>query len=535
MKPSILRPLALAAMLSLSACQAYPTTPLSTVSARQGGVLLQGRVAFPGYGVLAAEGDLTRQSAIALIDADGITCAAGTTDAAGGFTLYRSTDTFTPQTGDVFTLEAMRRQDVGTEHRWLTLRTLVRRTPGGWTSLSGPSVTVSLTTTTLCALVTNTPSLLSAAWGSVSGTTASALPGYPLSDIQAMTAVLTEQLAAGNDPSPGLIYEGDYTIDSQASADALKPYSRIRGSLTIEGDAITTFSAPFLRQVDDYVSISSPSLTSLSGLSSLVSCGSFELDDSDALTDLSGLGRLASTGEFNIQNCDNLTSLAGLSALAGTASLVVRYCPALTTLAGLEGLTALDAMTVEYNDGLTSLSALDAVVTAGEVHVYGNPALTDMGLGALTTAEALTIENNDALASLSGLDALTTVNGNLNVKSNDALASLDGLGALTTVGGAIDIGFSPTLASLDALGNLTSVGSLYLAELPLLTDTAAFGGLTTLSTLTVYHCPGLTDLAGFTSLTTLGELTISDAALCGVTLPTGAVPGTVNDGAACGQ
>jgi hypothetical protein len=148
MKPAILRPLAVAAALALSACQAYPTTPVAAVGARQDGILLQGRVAFPGYGLLAAEGDLTRQSAIALIDAGGVTRAAGTTDATGVFTLYRSTAAFTPQTGDVFTLEAMRRQDVGAEHRWLTLRTLVRRTAGGWTSLSGPSVTISLTTTT---------------------------------------------------------------------------------------------------------------------------------------------------------------------------------------------------------------------------------------------------------------------------------------------------------------------------------------------------------------------------------------------------
>lgn len=533
MKPDFLRPLALAAMLSLSACQAYPTTPLTTVSVRQDGILLQGRVTYPGYGVLAVEGDMTRQSAIALIDATGVTRAAGTTDASGAFTLYRSTTTFAPQADDVFTLEAMRRQDVGTEARWLTLRTLVRRTADGWTSLSGPAVTLSLNSTALFTILAAEPALREAAWGAISGTTPGDLPGYPASTIQAMGAQLAAQLAAGDDPSGGLIYEGDYVISTQADVDALQRYSRIRGNLNVAGDELTSFSLPFLRVVDGYVDVNSDSLTDLRGFGSLVACESFAIQESSALTDLTGLTRLAYTDGLHLQACPNLTSLNGLAALTGLDHLFIARCDNLTSLAGLERLTRVGNISLQSN-GLTSLTGLGGITTAWNVTLQSNPALVDLsGLDALTTAADLTVENNDALVGLAGLGALTTVNGNLSIKSNDALASLDGLEALTTVGGAIDIGFSPALASLDALENLTSLGSLYLAELPLLTDTAAFGGLTTLNTLLVYHCPGLTDLAGFTSLTTLGELTIYDAALCGVTLPTGAVPATVNDNGVC--
>lgn len=523
MRPSILRPLALAAVLSLTACQAYPTTPQAAVGARQDAVLLQGRVTFPGYGLLAVESDMTRQSAIALIDATGVTRAAGTTDASGRFTLYRSTTTFAPQTGDVFTLEAMRRQDVGAEQRWLTLRTLIRRTADGWTSLSGPSVTVSLTTTAVCTLVANVPSLLTEAWGSVSGTTAGDLPGYPAADIQAVATALAAQLADGHDPSPGMIYEGDYTIRTQADLDALKPYSRVRGALVIQSDELTSLSLPFLRQVDDYLHVEGRSLTSLAGLGSLVACRSFSLEACDALTDLTGLGRLAETQELNIQNCQNLTALTGLAALTGEIDLVVRYCPALTSLAGLEGLTTLGYMTLEYN-GLTSLAGLENVTAAGTLHVQFNQDLASLsGLDALTSAGSLTVSYNGDLTSLQGLGALTTVAGSVEIKSNARLASLDGLSALTTVAGGLDLSSLPLVTSLSPLANLGSVESLFLFNLPAIGSTAVFSDLTRLSALMIDDCPGLPDLSGFASLASIDFLMLGGG-LCNATLPLNPTP-----------
>jgi hypothetical protein len=485
--------------------------------------LLQGRVAFPGYALLATEGDLTRQSAIALIDASGVTRAAGTTDATGVFTLYRSTATFAPEVGQVFTLEAMRRQDVGAEHRWLTLRTLIRRTASGWTSLSGPSVTVSLTTTAICTLVASRPALLADAWGSVSGTTAGNLPGFPAADIQAVATALASQLAEGTDPSGGLVYEGDVTVRTQADLDALKPYSRIRGALVIESDALTSVSLPFLRMVDDYVHIEGRSLTSLSGLGSLVACKSFNLDGCDALTDLTGLGRLAETQELNIQNCDNLTSLAGLTALTAQVDLVVRYCSALTSLSGLEGLTALGYMTLEHN-GLTSLTGLDHVTTIGTIQVQFNQDLVSLsGLGALTSAGSLTVSYHDNLTSLQGLGALTTVTESVEIKGNEKLASLDGLSALTTVGSGLDLSRLPLVTSLSPLATLESVDALYLFDLPAITSTAAFGDLTRLSALMISDCPGLADLSGFASLASIDYLMLGGG-LCNATLPLNPTP-----------
>jgi hypothetical protein len=517
MRPSILRPLALAAMLSLTACQASPTTPVAAVGARQDGVLLQGRVTYPGYGLLAVESDMTRQSAIALIDATGVTRAAGTTDASGIFTLYRSTATFTPQTGDVFTLEAMRRQDVGTGQRWLTLRTLVRRTATGWTSLSGPAVTLSLNSTALYTILANEPALRAAAWGSIALTTPGDLPGYPASAIQAMGTQLAAQLAAGDDPSGGLIYEGDVTIRTQADVAALKPYSRIRGALVIESDDLTSFSLPFLRVVDDYVHVESRSLTSLSGLSSLVACGGLMLEACDALTDLTGLDRLADTDGLQLQGCSNLTSLNGLTALTSLNHLIITQCHKLTSLAGLERLTRVGNIGLQSN-GLTSLTGLNGVTTAHDITLMYNRQLVDLsGLDALTTVHDLTVEVNDALQSTQGLGALTTVNGSVSIRDNPQLASLDGLSALTTVTGGLDFSRLP-VTTLSPLANLERVGSLYLFELPAVTSTAAFGKLTALSMLMIDGCPGLTDLSGFSSLTSVTVLSLGGE-LCNATLP----------------
>lgn len=533
MRPSILRPLALAAALAMTACQAYPTTPLTAVGARQDGILLQGRVTFPGYGVLAAESDLTRQSAIALIDATGVTRAAGTTDASGHFTLYRSTTTFAPQTGDVFTLEAMRRQDVGTESRWLTLRTLVRRTADGWTSLSGPVVTLSMTSTALFTILAAEPALREAAWGSITGTTPGDLPGYPASEIQAMGTQLAAQLATGDDPSGGLAYEGDYVIRTQADVDALKGYSRIKGNLNFEADDLTSFSLPFLRVVDGYVHVESGSLSDLRGFGSLVACESFTVYECTALTDLTGLARLADTSELYIGNCYNLTSLNGLSALTGLKNLIVLQCSNLTSLAGLEGLSRVSALTLQSN-GLTSLTGISGLTAAGNVSIQFNNQLVSLaGLENLTTVEDLTVSYNNALPSLAGLEALTTITGGLEVKSNELLASFAGLEVLTTVGETLSIEMLPLVTSLSPLSRLESVGSLYVNQLPLLNTSAGFERLTALEGLSIVNCPALTELDGFAALTSVGNLWLNDASLCGVTLPNDPSPGYLMDQRVC--
>jgi hypothetical protein len=533
MRPSILRPLALAAALALSACQAYPTTPVAAVGAPQDGILLQGRVAFPGYGVLAVESDVSRQSAIALIDATGVTRAAGTTDASGAFTLYRSTTAFAPQTGDVFTLEAMRRQDVGTERRWLTLRTLVRRTASGWTSLSGPAVTLSLTSTALYTILAAEPALRDAAWGSITGSTPGDLPGYPASAIQAMGAQLAAQLAAGDDPSGGLVHEGDYTIRTQADVDALQGYSRIKGNLVVESNTLATFEAPFLRVVDGYVHVDSDSLTDLRGFGSLVACQSFTLWECSALTDLTGLARLADTDDLHLSNCWGLTSLAGLEALTGVKNLIIRQCSNLTSLAGLEGLTRIGGVSLESN-GLTSLSGLNGLTTAGAIVIQFNHDLVSLsGLENLTTVENLTVSYNNTLPSLEGLNALTTITGTIEVKSNERLASFAGLEALTTIGETLSIEMMPLVTSLSPLSRLESVGALYINQLPALNTSAGFEKLTALRFLWILNCPALTGLDGFAALTTLGTLWLNDASLCGVTLPNNPTPGYVMDQRVC--
>jgi hypothetical protein len=154
----------------------------------------------------------------------------------------------------------------------------------------------------------------------------------------------------------------DHVIEDEAGLQALADYTRIDGSLTIEGSA----------------------LTSLVGLESLRCVdGDVTIRANSALADLAGLDGLLYIG-------GNLT----IGELSGGN-------PSLETTAALANLVAIEgALWIEDNDRLETLEGFADLEFVGEF---------------------LGVFDNDALTGLADWSALEHVGGFLNVADNDAL------------------------------------------------------------------------------------------------------------------
>lgn len=338
------------AVSTLAACQATPApsalNPVIPVATSHEAVLLRGRVSVPGYQVLAEPSDLVSQATVSLL-LNGVTVAAGVTDLDGAFTLYRSTTPLAIDPGDQFVLAVMKRVDVGTDVKWLSMRTLVEKTAEGWTSITGSEVVVSMATSAIARLVANDPGLTFAlVRGVVDPVTAAVAPfgTYDQTEVLAYAQLLTERLRSGLDPAAPLVYADDVDLWEPSQLEALYFYDTIDGYLWIRKEYTgTTVELPNLKCVTDFISVGdgNTTLLNLDGLSALEEAHSIEVIGT-SLTSLSGLRNLKRvTSSLRIQRN------AGLEALHLPESLTEVGTLWLSDNGNLQEVTASSALTFE--------------------------------------------------------------------------------------------------------------------------------------------------------------------------------------------
>ncbi|MBC7545772.1 MAG: PD40 domain-containing protein, partial [Candidatus Sericytochromatia bacterium] len=144
-------------------------------------------------------------ASVTLATAAGLPVAAGLTDPTGYFRLYDSTNTFTPVIGTCYLLDVSKRVPCGTVTNVVSLRTAVKYTATGWTSMTGPTVIVNAMTTAMAIEQTTTGgTTIADTIGQVTvvGANSTVTPGslIPQGSVVLRTTSVTNDLAADKDP-----------------------------------------------------------------------------------------------------------------------------------------------------------------------------------------------------------------------------------------------------------------------------------------------------------------------------------------------
>jgi uncharacterized repeat protein (TIGR01451 family) len=239
-----------------------------------------------------------------------------------------------------------------------------------------------------------------------------------------------------------------YTFNSQAQVDAFAANfpgcTNLLADITISGSDITSLSG-----LSQLVSTSSGILIFSNEL--LVDASDLDLDvsstssstmfmyvsDNPVLTTLPNLNQGAQGIDgIAIVNNPNLPDLNGFIGLTSIASIYIEECHGLISLAGLNNITFLDSFQIIGNNALQSISELANF--SGDLNTFrisSNPQLSSLnGLeGVLNTGVSgqMIISNNDSLLNLDGLQNVTGGFG-LWITTNDALQSFEGLNSVST-------------------------------------------------------------------------------------------------------
>lgn len=210
--------LALAAALALAGCHGLPaTTGMAPAAAPAAGArqatasrALRVQVAFPaGWRLQATEAAVKASATVSLIATGGATVAAGVTDALGAATLTPDA-AFDPAVGATFVLEAVKGLGGGAAGKdAVRLRTIVRWTDAGWTSITagaGGTTTISALTTAIALISALDPLHLPAADAiglatADGGALAGGPPaGYTAPQVLAQAAMVANWVAGDLDP-----------------------------------------------------------------------------------------------------------------------------------------------------------------------------------------------------------------------------------------------------------------------------------------------------------------------------------------------
>lgn len=350
-------PLLIAALLT--ACQSVPLpqagmTGPSQVTFMAGQPVIQGQVHMPGFTAKATSDQVANEAFVALIDANGITQAGGVTDATGGFTLFPVANGFTHVDGAFYTLEVRKRPAIGPT---LTLRTTARLQYGGWTSITGPTVVINLTTTAVAMIDADDVAVTPAdTMGKVTGASydqVTAIRTWSPQRIASRVASLTAVLADGGDPGDGqaVIYTGDYVIKSPETLANFKHYTAITGHLVMPGPQFAAVDLPRLRTIGGHLwTVGTAHLTTMN-LPSLQTVG----------------------GELTLEACSNLDTVNLPSLQTVGSNLKINACFPLKDLSGLAGLTTVGGnLTITSCTGLKSLGLAALATVKGDVTIQHN-------------------------------------------------------------------------------------------------------------------------------------------------------------------
>ncbi|CAL2082332.1 hypothetical protein T190607A01A_11344 [Tenacibaculum sp. 190524A05c] len=246
----------------------------------------------------------------------------------------------------------------------------------------------------------------------------------------------------------GNFYISDDTI---TSLDGLQNIVDVQSLAIYNCDLLTTLNGlQNLVNVDyDFYLLRNPQLANFTGLTSLQSVGSIDIQDCDSFQNIEGLTSFDSFFDLKIENCSSLASLAGMDTILSNSSVTIssinlKNNQSLVALAGLENLQKAGYLVLESNGNLTNLTALSN----------------------LTTLDALFLRDNNALTTLNGLDNLTSVNwlgigtygscngqgngGNINLQNFCALSNLIINGSIGTSYHVCNNANNPTVSDIQS-------------------------------------------------------------------------------------
>lgn len=225
---------------------------------------------------------------------------------------------------------------------------------------------------------------------------------------------------------------------------------------------------------------------------------------------------VAVTGVLSIDGNLDVAALAGLRNLQSVDELLINFNHVLTDLSPFACLEQANrSLLLRTTPKLVDVSALAGLRSAGYLW------LEDTGLTALpafhpsfTGVHTLIVRKNPALQGLGGAAGWGHLAGDpltLQIDDNPALTSLVGLeGPLAVdIDVAVQVIGNPKLKSLAGLEAMTR-GSLWLQDLPLVTDLLPLSNLTAGGGITLLAMPGLADLKGLHNLLTTNNLMIGD-------------------------
>lgn len=387
--------------------------------------------------------------------------AAGVTDEAGNFTLYKSTNAFVPVDGRYYQLEVIKRWPTGGGNDMLlSMRTLIKRDrtkAKGWDSLTGEHLHVNLHTSALLfeaermlaraakagPLDDSAPVDVTAAieglLGMLGGPAYEDLSadhlaqlGFDADDAQNQMAdrvhSMTVMLAHGIDPvgTKNLQILGDVYIRDARAIQSLIHIEEISGNLEIDNTKLETIELPLLKVLSGALKVKgNESLTTLR-LPKLVSLQGRDLaaasaDGFDNGSYISGnpllqsieLPSLKTLGWLYIEDGDQLGDLSFLDSVTTLAGLRIGNLPGLVSLNGLSGeLTTIGELVITDNQFLHFLQGLENVTRIDQLIVKNNGSLRPdawVSLGNLESIGKLELEYHHSPIDLGQMPKLTQV------------------------------------------------------------------------------------------------------------------------------
>jgi hypothetical protein len=335
---------------------------------------------------------------------------------------------------------------------------------------------------------------------------------------------------------PTLAFQGDYRVDDPADLEPLRGVSHIRGTLTLEGEALTEVVLPGLVVVEGALRIEHAPALKRVELANLRNVGrelyiannaeletlvvgsanteqtlwvgtQLTLHANGKLRTLSGLASVAPQASFNLNDnplleepgdLRNISQLSGGVSIQRNASLKRVPLPHLQTTHG--------SVQVLENASLTSISGLSSLTSVGgDLDISSNPSLTSLsGLHVQYVRGTLSIALNPLLQVLGGLPLRQV--GSLSITSNDALQRVGPLPMLEFVQDTFVLHNNTALSSIDRLPLLRQVKRLAIIDCPLLTGLDAFAHVAWAEELHLRDNRGLVSLAGLSGLRELGTL-----------------------------
>lgn len=406
--------------------------------------------------------------------------AAGVTDDAGNFTLYKSTNAFVPVDGRYYQLEVIKRWPTrGGDDMLLSMRTVIKRDrtkAKGWDSLTGEHLHVNLHTSALLfeaermlgraakagPLDDQSPADVTAGieglLGMLGGPAYEDLSddhlaqlGFDVGDANNQMAdrvhSMTVMLAHGIDPvgTKNLLIQGDVYVRDARAIQSLIHIEEISGNLEIDNTKLETIELPLLKVLNgalkvvgnqSLVTLRLPKLVSLQGADRAVA----NADPFDHGSYISGnpslqsieLPSLKTLGWLWLEDLRDLSFLGGVTTLAGLKLGAMCDVPDLTALGSV---TTLGALEVKGNQFLVSLQGLEKVTKIGRLEIENNTRLTFFeGLENVTRIDELIVKDNrelrpDAWVSLGNLESV----GKLDLAYHDSPINLDLMPKLTQV------------------------------------------------------------------------------------------------------